>query len=82
MHNCAATAGDAADVPRSFNQINDKQLKKVLKQYDTDPHEFKEWFVGSGVSKFDVKSGDDGDLYLVSKDGKVVIPTGYSVSAD
>lgn len=75
-------SGDG-DVPRDLKQLGDKQLKKILKQYNTDPHEFKEWFVGDrAISKFDVKAGGNGLLYLVSKGGKVVIPTDYSVAGE
>jgi len=48
-------------------------------QYDTDPHSFKEEFVGrNDVSKFDIKKGSDGQLWLENKTGTVQIPTGYA----
>lgn len=46
-----------------------------------DPHEFKEEFVGRGsVPKFDVKKGPSEELFIVSKDGRTVIPTGYFIN--
>lgn len=57
--------------------LSTKQAEKFLKQFDTDPHAFKEEFVGRGsISKFDIKMGPGGELHLASKDGSVVIPTG------
>jgi len=69
--------GDAAEAANvSLNKLKDKQLKKILEKYETDPHEFKEDYVGKGaISKFDVAKGDDGFLWLVSKDGKTTIKT-------
>ncbi|MFW5419801.1 hypothetical protein J0910_24590 [Nocardiopsis sp. CNT-189] len=71
------SCGDAAEAANvSLNKLKDKQLKKILEKYETDPHEFKEDYVGKGaISKFDVAKGDDGFLWLVSKDGKTTIKT-------
>jgi hypothetical protein len=64
----------------SLKTLKDKQAKNALKQFDTEPHAFKEEFVGrNDVAKFDIATGDDHQLYLLSKNGKVQIPTGYFV---
>jgi hypothetical protein len=76
-----AAAPSVTKVPvKDLRQISDSMLKKVLKGYGTDPHSFKADFVPGNVSKFDVKLGGDGALYLVSKDGRVIIPTGHTFS--
>jgi RHS repeat-associated protein len=68
VHNCD---------PSDLRGLSDSFVKRLLKQYGTDPHAFKEEFVGrANVSRFDIKSGPNGELHVVSKDGKVVIPTG------
>jgi len=73
VHN-ACNPGGAAN----FKGLSLNQVKKHLKQRGQDPHSFKEEFVGrTAVSRFDIKSGPSGELYLVSKDGSVVIPTGF-----
>jgi hypothetical protein len=62
---------------RDYRGLSTSQVKKYLAEFDTEPHAFKEEYVGrSSISKFDVKMGPHGELYLVSKDGTVVIPTG------
>ncbi|MEZ5192622.1 MAG: Hint domain-containing protein [Nocardioides sp.] len=63
--------------PSDLRGLSNSYVKRLLKQYDTEPHAFKEEFVGRGsVSKFDIKMGPDGELHLVNKDGSIVIPTG------
>ncbi|WP_017594084.1 hypothetical protein [Nocardiopsis potens] len=72
--NVCGDAAKAANV--SLKKLKEKQLKKILERYDTDPHEFKEDYVGKGaISKFDVAKGDDGFLWLVTKDGNTTIKT-------
>ena len=62
---------------RDLKGLSSKQVKRYLDRIGTDPHAFKEEFVGkSSVSKFDIKMGPGGQLHLVNKDGTIVIPTG------
>lgn len=50
--------------------LSNSYAKRLLKQFDTEPHAFKEEFVDRGaVSEFDIKMGLDGELNLVYKDG-------------
>ena len=63
--------------PRDLRGLSDSYVKRLLKQFDTEPHAFKEEYVGRGaVPRFDIKMGPDGELHLVNKDGSIVIPTG------
>jgi len=62
---------------RDFKGLSTRQAEAYLRQFDTDPHALKGDLVGRGsISKFDIKMGPKGELYLVSKDGTVAIPTG------
>ncbi|MEU2873449.1 hypothetical protein ABZ769_30330 [Streptomyces olivoreticuli] len=68
---------DALEINRgSLVKIRDKQLEKALKTIDEDAHSFKEGYVGKGaISKFDAMRDDINRIVLVSKDGKVLVPT-------
>jgi hypothetical protein len=72
----AASSSDPA-FTGSLKGISTSYAKKLLKRIGTEPHEFKAEFVGkSNVSKFDIKTAASGELYLVSKDGSTIVPTG------
>lgn len=63
--------------PSDLRGLSDSYVKRLLRQYDTEPHAFKEEFVGrADVSKFDVQMGPRGESHVVNKDGSIVIPTG------
>ncbi|MEU8548386.1 hypothetical protein AB0C81_15580 [Streptomyces roseoverticillatus] len=68
---------DALEINRgSLVKIRDKQLEKALKTIDEDAHSFKEGYVGKGaISRFDAMRDDMNRIILVSKDGKVLVPT-------
>ncbi|MCX4740820.1 polymorphic toxin-type HINT domain-containing protein [Streptomyces antibioticus] len=70
---------DAADIDRgSLVKIKEKQLEKALKSVGEDPHAFKtDWVGKNNVSRFDAMRDKEGRLVLVSKDGKVLVPTNY-----
>ncbi|OMI36982.1 hypothetical protein SPAR_22709 [Streptomyces sparsogenes DSM 40356] len=70
---------DAADIDRgSLVKIREKQLEKALKSVDEDPHGFKaDWVGKNNVSRFDAMRDGDSRLILVSKDGKILVPTNY-----
>ncbi|WP_426569613.1 hypothetical protein [Streptomyces canus] len=70
---------DAANIDRgSLVKIREKQLEKALKSVDEDPHGFKaDWVGKNNVSRFDAMRDGDGRLILVSKDGKILVPTNY-----
>lgn len=59
-----------------LKKLNDRQLKKYLKQTGEDPHSFKKDYVGDDGGRFDVAIGPGREFYLVSKNGKIKIPTG------
>jgi hypothetical protein len=52
----------------------DKQYERVTGE---TAHDFKHAIVGDSakVAQWDIARGSDGLLYLISKNGKVVIPT-------
>jgi RHS repeat-associated protein len=58
-----------------LKSISKARLKRILGTLGTDPHEFKEGYVGGDISRFDVKIGPDGQLWLENRDG-FQIPTG------
>ncbi|MFD8002105.1 polymorphic toxin-type HINT domain-containing protein [Streptomyces mirabilis] len=70
---------DAAAIDRgSLVKIKEKQLEKALKSVGEDPHAFKADRVGkNNVSRFDAMRDGEGRVVLVSKDGKVLVPTNY-----
>ncbi|MGI5167417.1 hypothetical protein ACQEU3_24020 [Spirillospora sp. CA-253888] len=62
----------------SLVKIREKQLEAALKSLDEDPHGFKADWVGKpNVSRFDAMRDADGRIVLVSKDGKILVPTNY-----
>ncbi|MBN0047109.1 hypothetical protein JS756_23985 [Streptomyces actuosus] len=70
---------DAADIDRgSLVKLREKQLEKALKSLDEDPHGFKADWVGTNmVSRFDAMRDGDSRIILVSKDGRILVPTNY-----
>ncbi|WP_333762081.1 polymorphic toxin-type HINT domain-containing protein [Streptomyces sp. IBSBF 2390] len=84
VHNasCAFIRGeipDAAAIERgSLVKIKEKQLEKALKSVGEDPHGFKaDWVGKNNVSRFDAMRDGEGRVVLVSKDGKILVPTNY-----
>jgi hypothetical protein len=64
--------------PTDLRGLSPSYAKRLLKQFGTEPHAFKEQFVGrKAISKFDIKMGSNGELHVVSKNGSIVIPTGH-----
>ncbi|MGX9887002.1 RHS repeat-associated core domain-containing protein [Streptomyces sp. NPDC002276] len=62
----------------SLVKIREKQLEKALKSVDEDPHGFKaDWVGKNNVSRFDAMRDGDSRIILVSKDGKILVPTNY-----
>ncbi|TWE19443.1 concanavalin A-like lectin/glucanase superfamily protein [Kitasatospora atroaurantiaca] len=78
---CGFIAGeipDAAAIDRgSLVKIKEKQLEKALASLGEDPHGFKEDWVGKAVSRFDAVRDGAGRIILMSKDGKILVPTNY-----
>ncbi|WP_344748995.1 polymorphic toxin-type HINT domain-containing protein [Streptosporangium vulgare] len=77
---CGDAAEEAAEEAVSFNKIREKRLEKELEEkYGIDPHELKQDELGRGakIARFDVYRGSDGYYWLISKDGKAKIKTGY-----
>ncbi|MDX2593162.1 MULTISPECIES: polymorphic toxin-type HINT domain-containing protein [Streptomyces] len=70
---------DAAAIDRgSLVKIKEKQLEKALKSVGEDPHAFKaDWVGKNNVSRFDAMRDGEGRVVLVSKDGKILVPTNY-----
>ncbi|MEY2231450.1 hypothetical protein, partial [Streptomyces sp. BF23-30] len=70
---------DAAAINRgSLVKLKDKQLKEALEKLDEDPHRFKADWVGENMmSRFDAMRDADNRIILVSKDGKILVPTNY-----
>ncbi|WP_030731303.1 polymorphic toxin-type HINT domain-containing protein [Streptomyces sp. NRRL S-237] len=70
---------DAAAINRgSLVKIKDNKLKEALKELDEDPHRFKADWVGENMmSRFDAMRDADNRIILVSKDGKILVPTNY-----
>ncbi|MFE5217959.1 MULTISPECIES: polymorphic toxin-type HINT domain-containing protein [Streptomyces] len=70
---------DAAAIERgSLVKIKEKQLEKALKSVGEDPHGFKaDWVGKNNVSRFDAMRDGEGRVVLVSKDGKILVPTNY-----
>ncbi|MGW9131972.1 polymorphic toxin-type HINT domain-containing protein [Streptomyces sp. NPDC055681] len=70
---------DPAAIDRgSLVKIREKQLEKALKSIDEDPHTFKaDWVGKNNMSRFDAMRDGDSRLILVSKDGKILVPTNY-----
>jgi Predicted membrane protein len=70
---------DAAAIERgSLVKIKEKQLEKALKTVGEDPHGFKaDWVGKNNVSRFDAMRDGEGRVVLVSKDGKILVPTNY-----
>lgn len=66
-----------SDVPGSLSRgdmkkLGDKQYEKAMGE---SAHDFKWDVVGGQVSRWDIYHGKDGMLYLISKDGRVIVPT-------
>ncbi|GAB3654734.1 hypothetical protein GCM10027589_13630 [Actinocorallia lasiicapitis] len=62
----------------SLVKIKEKQLEKALKSLGEDPYGFKADWVGKpNVSRFDAMRDADNRVVLVSKDGKIIVPTNY-----
>ncbi|MCY0962425.1 polymorphic toxin-type HINT domain-containing protein, partial [Streptomyces sp. H27-H5] len=70
---------DAAAIDRgSLVKLKEKQLEKALKTLGEDPHGFKADWVGKNmVSRFDAMRDGDSRIILVSKDGRILVPTNY-----
>jgi len=65
------------DAPGSLSRgdmkkLGDKQYEKAMGE---SAHDFKWDVVGGQVSRWDIYHGKDGMLYLISKDGRVIVPT-------
>ena len=78
---CDFIPGDiplAGEIDRgSLTKLREKQLEKALGSVGEDAHGFKEDWVGKNVSRFDAMRDGDGRIILVSKDGKILVPTNY-----
>ncbi|MFJ4592445.1 MULTISPECIES: RHS repeat-associated core domain-containing protein [unclassified Kitasatospora] len=62
----------------SLAKLKEKQLEKALGDIGEDPHGFKaDWVGKNNVSRFDAMRDGDNRIILVSKDGKVLVPTNY-----
>ncbi|MFJ5118398.1 ricin-type beta-trefoil lectin domain protein [Kitasatospora sp. NPDC088548] len=62
----------------SLTKLKEKQLEKALGDIGEDPHGFKaDWVGKNNVSRFDAMRDGDNRIILVSKDGKVLVPTNY-----
>ncbi|MGE7383891.1 polymorphic toxin-type HINT domain-containing protein [Streptomyces sp. NPDC004126] len=70
---------DASAIDRgSLVKLREKQLEKALEGLGEDPHGFKaDWVGKNNVSRFDAVRDGDGRIVLMSKDGKILIPTNY-----
>ncbi|MCX4546353.1 polymorphic toxin-type HINT domain-containing protein [Streptomyces sp. NBC_01565] len=70
---------EAKDIDRgSLVKLKEKQLEKALKSLGEDPHGFKADWVGKNmVSRFDAMRDGDSRIILVSKDGRILVPTNY-----
>ncbi|GGS29139.1 hypothetical protein Snoj_25360 [Streptomyces nojiriensis] len=70
---------DAAAIDRgSLVKLREKQLEKALKSVGEDPRGFKADWVGKNmVSRFDAMRDGDSRIILVSKDGRILVPTYY-----
>jgi hypothetical protein len=84
VHNssCGFISGeipDASAIDRgSLTKLKEKQLEQALGDIGEDPHAFKaDWVGRNNVSKFDAMRDGDNRIILVSKDGKVLVPTNY-----
>lgn len=52
--------------------------RRVLGGTGEDPHAFKvDWVGKNNVSRFDAMHDGEGRVVLVSKDGKILVPTHY-----
>ncbi|MFD4741402.1 hypothetical protein ACFWNQ_29135 [Streptomyces virginiae] len=59
-------------------KIKESQLEKALEGLGEDPHSFKADWVGKNMmSRFDAMRDADNRIILVSKDGKILVPTNY-----
>ena len=65
----------------NFKKVDEDYIREKT---DTEPHEIKRETLGKkskDVSKFDIyENKTDKQLYIISKDGKVVKPTGYYIT--
>ncbi|MFJ8162526.1 polymorphic toxin-type HINT domain-containing protein [Streptomyces sp. NPDC096136] len=84
VHNasCSIIPGeipDAVAIDRgSLVKLKEKQLEKALQSMGEDPHGFKADWVGKNmVSRFDAMRDGDNRIVLVSKDGRILVPTNY-----
>lgn len=70
---------DASAIDRgSLAKLKEKQLERALGDIGEDPHSFKaDWVGRNNVSKFDAMRDGDNRIILVSKDGKILVPTNY-----
>lgn len=61
-------------------KVKEKQLEKALATIGENPHVFKaDWVGKANVSRFDIVRDDLNRLILMSKDGKVLIPTNVGI---
>ncbi|RPF46309.1 intein [Streptomyces sp. Ag109_G2-6] len=70
---------DASAIDRgSLVKLREKQLENALEGLGEDPHGFKaDWVGKNNVSRFDAVRDGDGRIVLMSKDGKILVPTNY-----
>ncbi|MFJ4674075.1 polymorphic toxin-type HINT domain-containing protein [Kitasatospora purpeofusca] len=70
---------EAAAIDRgSLTKLKEKQLEKALGDIGENPHGFKaDWVGKNNVARFDAMRDGDNRIILVSKDGKVLVPTNY-----
>ncbi|MER7673140.1 RHS repeat-associated core domain-containing protein [Kitasatospora sp. NPDC096128] len=62
----------------SLTKLKEKQLEKALGDIGENPHSFKaDWVGKNNVPKFDAMRDGDNRIILVSKDGKILVPTNY-----
>jgi RHS repeat-associated protein len=69
----------SADDEGSLTRLSRSRVQRLTKQLDTDPHDFKSWYVGRDVSQFDVARSSNGRIWLVNKRGDIKIETDFTV---